>query len=150
MILQILEKSYSPLKTQFGPAFPFHTSRYEQLPPPPQPTFRQDPRYLLPPVSHSILKNKSVQETPPRQIEIKLDPDHQPDTQVKQKQFISIPVPTQSRHNPVQVHHAVKQEQLFQNKHKTVPVGRSKLFLNGYEKTTTKKTNKQFHSPDIN
>ena len=54
-------------------------------------------------------------------MDIKLDPDHQPDTQVKQK-VCSIPLPSQSRYNPVQVHHAVKQEQVIQNKHNTVPV----------------------------
>ena len=59
-----LEEEKSPPKA-FGPDFPFHRSRYEELPPPPQSSFRRDTSYLPPPVPLLILKNKLIQETPP-------------------------------------------------------------------------------------
>ena len=110
-----LEEKKSPPKA-FGPDFPFHGSRYEEQPPPPQPSFRRDTSYLPPPVPLPILKNKIIQETPPPQIAIKLEPIHQPDTQVKQKHFASIPKPPQGRYNTGQLQQqTIKSEQLFQN-----------------------------------
>ena len=74
------------------------------------------------PPPHSILKTKIVQIN---------KPNHQPDTQVKQKQFVSILPPPQSRYNIGQLEQqTIISEQLFQNQqpsrvHNTVPVLKS-------------------------